>query len=141
MWWVITFSRFGLVLSISWLNQAWSKNPPGASTNGFDGLLPYMSSISFFRAITSAAYWSAPTRVPTPVPLSSFPAFFIEIVASDSIFFLENYFQNWGDPKCYLLLGIKAVDNSEIGIRQPNHTCYCPKDWTCHMSTSIISEN
>ena len=62
-----------------------------------------MSSTSFFRAITSVAYCSAPTRVPTPVPLSSFPVFFIEIVASDSMFFLENYFQNRGPKMLFII--------------------------------------
>jgi hypothetical protein len=74
MWWVITSSRFGLVLAISSENQAESKKPPGAITSGFDELPLYILSTTDFRAITSAAYWSTPTRVPTPLPLSSFPA-------------------------------------------------------------------
>uniref|UniRef100_A0A0A9ET23 Secreted protein n=1 Tax=Arundo donax TaxID=35708 RepID=A0A0A9ET23_ARUDO len=74
MWWVITFSRFGLVFAISSVNHDASKKPPGARTSGFDGLLRYMLSTIDFRVITSAAYWSAPIRVPTPLPLSSFPS-------------------------------------------------------------------
>lgn len=66
--WTVSFAR-----SIKSLNQASSKNPPGAIINGFTLELLYTSFTRFWRVLKSDTYCRAVRLVPIPLPESSLP--------------------------------------------------------------------